>query len=70
MLHRLLQNLRRKVFGSKAVPAAGRAQKRAILYLTDRDDIHLLRFAPAELATVHEKINDLVAQLVLATPRP
>lgn len=48
----------------------GQDEYRAILYLTDRDDIHLLRFAPAELATVHEKINDLVAQLVLATPRP
>ncbi|MCY4606774.1 MAG: PD-(D/E)XK nuclease family protein, partial [Gemmatimonadetes bacterium] len=44
----------------------GQGEYRATLYFTDLDEARLVRFAPADLAAVRTRLDDLVAQLVAA----
>ena len=48
----------------------GRPEYRAVLYLVDRDQTEVLHLDSQALATVRERANDLLAQLVRARPRP
>ena len=44
----------------------GQDEYRATLYFVDTDEEHLVRFAPAELAAVRTRLDDLVAQIIAA----
>ena len=47
----------------------GQPEYRAVLYLVDRDQTEVLHLDSQALATVRERANDLLAQLVRARPR-
>ena len=40
------------------------SEYRATLYFTDLDEVHLVRFSPADLAAARTRLDDLIAQLV------
>ena len=48
----------------------GQPEYRAVLYLVDRDQTEVLHLDSQALATVRERANDLLAQLVRARQRP
>ena len=41
-----------------------------VLYFTDLDDIHSFNFTPTEQVVTLERVDDLVAQLILTKPHP
>ena len=41
-----------------------------VLYFTDLDDIHSYNFTPTEQVVTLERVDDLVAQLILTKPHP
>jgi ATP-dependent helicase/nuclease subunit A len=44
----------------------GQDEYRATLYFTDLDEVRLVRFTPADLAAVRNRLDDLIAQLIAA----
>jgi len=44
----------------------GQDEYRATLYFTDLDEVRLVRFTPADLAAVRNRLDDLIAQLIEA----
>ncbi len=42
----------------------------AVLYFTDLDDMHSFNFTPTEQVVTRERVDDLVAQLILTKPHP
>ncbi len=41
-----------------------------VLYFTDLDNIHSVNFTPTEQVVTLERVDDLVAQLILTKPHP